>query len=93
MQSLATVIFNVTQSFSPLRVHFVPALVPRCPKLALHPAAHSVAAVTVFGGFKPFLEPGLSSNLTEPDRAYHLVSRGLAPVPKPAQTVSSLFCR
>jgi len=34
--------------------------------------APSVAAVLVFGGFKPFLEPGLSSNLTGPNRAINI---------------------
>jgi hypothetical protein len=50
----------------------------------------SVAAVTVFGGFNPILEPGLSPNLTGPNRAINIgsttASRGLALVPKPAQT-------
>jgi hypothetical protein len=57
----------------------------------------SVAAVTVFGGFNPNLEPGLSLNLTGPNRAINIgstkASRGLALVPKPAQTTFKHYLR
>ena len=56
----------------------------------------SVAAVTVFGGFNPNLEPGLSLNLTRLDHAINISSTkascGLVLVPKLAQTTFKGVC-
>jgi hypothetical protein len=60
------------------------------PEAELDPTPDSIAAVMVFGGFNPILEPGLSPNLTELNHAINIgttmASHGLVLVPKPAQT-------